>query len=160
MTRNQKIALGCGGGGCLGLIVLIIFLAVLSTFGYLSLPWSSTNRNYNFNVNNSNRNSNFNSNYNSNSNRNSNSNFNTNSSSSSSSMSSDDKHRLYQAAGMTQDQALMLRVFNKIGLGSSGTDHEEFVKEHFTWAMNNLDFIQSVNTPEKARAYVEEHIDD
>ena len=161
MTRNQKIALGCGGGGCLGLIVLIIFLAVLSTFGYLSLPWSSTNRNYNFNVNNSNRNSNFNSNYNSNSNRNSNSNFNTNSSSSSSSMSSDDKHRLYQAAGMTKDQALMLRVFNKIGLGNgTGEDHQQFIKEHFSWAMNNLDFIQSVNTPETARAYVEEHIDD
>jgi hypothetical protein len=155
MTRNQKIALGCGGGGCLGLIVLIIFLAVLSTFGYLTMPWSSTNRNYNFNVN-DNRNSNFNSNYNYNSNRNSNSNLNSDdSSSSSSSMSSDDKHKLYQAAGMTKDQALMLRVFNKIGLGNgTGEDHQQFIKEHFSWAMNNLEFIET------ARAYVEEHIDD
>ena len=161
MTRNQKIALGCGGGGCLGIILLVILIGVLSTFGFLSMPWSSTNSNYNFNVNNS-RNSNFNSNYNSNSNRNSNSNFNSDdSSSSSSSMSSDDKHRLYQAAGMTKDQALMLRVFNKIGLGNgTGEDHQQFIKEHFSWAMNNLDFIQSVNTPETARAYVEEHIDD
>ena len=160
MTRNQKIALGCGGGGCLGLILLFIFLGVLSTFGFLSLPWSSTNRNYNFNVN-DNRNSNFNSNYNSNLNRNSNSNSDSDSSSSSSSMSSDDKHRLYQAAGMTKDQALMLRVFNKIGLGNgTGEDHQQFIKEHFSWAMNNLEFIQSVNTPETARAYVEEHIDD
>ena len=156
MTRNQKIALGCGGAGCLGIIVLIILGVVLSTAGYLSLP-GSTNRNYNINVN-SNRNSNFNSNFN----RNSNSNFNSNSSSSSSSsMSSDARHRLYQAAGMTKDQALMLRVFNKIGLGDGlGADHQQFIKEHFSWAMNNMDFIESVNTPEKARAYVEEHIDD
>ena len=160
MTRNQKIALGCGGGGCLGLILLFILFGVLSTFGFLSLPWSSTNSNYNFNVN-DNRNSNFNSNYNSNLNRNSNSNSNSHSSSSSSSMSSDDKHRLYQAAGMTKDQALMLRVFNKIGLGNgTGEDHQQFIKEHFSWAMNNLEFIQSVNTPETARAYVEQHIDD
>ena len=160
MTRNQKIALGCGGGGCLGIIVLIIFLAVLSTFGYLNMPWSSTNRNYNLNVN-DNRNSNFNSNYNSNLNRNSNSNFNSDSSSSSSSMSSDEKHRLYQAVGMTKDRELMLRVFNKIGLGDGTSDsHEQFVREHFTWAMNNMDFIQSVTNPEAARAYVEEHIDD
>ena len=155
MTRNQKIALGCGGAGCLGIIVLIVLGVVLSAAGYLSLP-GSTNRNYNLNVNNGNRNSNFNSNFN----RNLNSNNNSSSSSSSSTMSSDAKHRLYQAAGMTRDQALILRVFNKIGLDSTGTNHEQFVKEHFTWAMNNMDFIQSVNTVEKARAYVEEHIDD
>ena len=154
MTRNQKIALGCGGAGCLGIIVLIVLGVVLSAAGYMSLP-GSTNRNYNFNVNNSNRNSNFNGNSNSNSNSDS------SSSSSSSSMSSDDKHRLYQAAGVTKDHALMLRVFEKIGLGNgTGEDHQQFIKEHFRWAMNNLDFIQSINTPETARAYVEEHIDD
>ena len=158
MTRNQKIALGCGGAGCLGIIVLIVLGVVLSAAGYLSLP-GSTNRNYNFNVNNSNRNSNFNSNLNDNSNSNSNSD--SSSSSSSSSMSSDDKHRLYQAAGVTKDHALMRRVFEKIGLGNgTGEDHQQFIKEHFSWAMNNLDFIQSINTPETARAYVEEHIDD
>ena len=156
MTRNQKIALGCGGAGCLGIIVLIVLGVVLSAAGYLSLP-GSTNRNYNFNTN-SNRNSNFNSNFN----RNTNSNFNSDSSSSSSSsMSSDDKHKLYQAAGMSKDQTLMLRVIQKIGLGDgTGTDHQQFVKEHFAWAMNNLEFIESVKSPEAARAYVEEHIDD
>ena len=158
MTRNQKIALGCGGAGCLGIIVLIVLAVVLSAAGYLNMP-GSTNSNYNFNVNNSNRNSNFNSNFNDNSNSNSNSD--SSSSSSSSSMSSDDKHRLYQAAGVTKDRALMLRVFEKIGLGNgTGEDHQQFIKEHFSWAMNNLDFIQSINTPETARAYVEEHIDD
>lgn len=150
MTRNQKIALGCGGAGCLGIILLIVVGVVLSAAGYLALP-GSTNRNYNYNSN-TNRNSNFNSNLNRNSNTNS---------STSSSMSSDAKHRLYQAAAMTKDTALLIRVFNKIGLGDgTGADHQEFIKDHFAWAMKNMQFVQSVNTPEKARAYVEEHIDD
>ncbi len=153
MTKNQKIALGCGGAGCLGIILLVVIGVVLSAAGYLALP-GSTNQNYNYNSN-TNRNSNFNSNLNRNSNTN------TNSSSSSSTISSDDQHKLYQAAGMTKDRDLMLRVFSKIGLGDgTGADHQAFIKDHFAWAMKNLEFIQSINTPEKARAYVEEHIDD
>ena len=150
MTRNQKIALGCGGAGCLGLIVIVIALIVLSAAGYVALPGQSSNYNYNSNSN-VNRNSNFNSNANSNS----------DSPSTSSSMSEEDKHRLYQAAGMTKDNALMARVLRKVGLGDgTGSDHQTFIKEHFAWAMKNLEFIQSVNTPEKARAYVDAHIDD
>ncbi|MDQ5844221.1 MAG: hypothetical protein M3539_02885 [Acidobacteriota bacterium] len=149
MTRNQKIALGCGGAGCLGLIVIVIAVIVLSAAGYLALPGTSSNYNYNSNSN-LNRNSNYNSNGNSNS----------DSPSTSSSMSEDDKHKLYQAVGMTRDAALTQRVVRKIGLGDGGSDDEKFVKDHFAWAMKNMDFIQSVNTPEKARAYVEEHIDD
>jgi hypothetical protein len=150
MTKNQKIALGCGGAGCLGIILLVVIGVVLSAAGYLALP-GSTNRNYNYNSN-TNRNSNFNSNLNRNSNINS---------SPSSTMTTDDKHRLYQAAGMTKDRVLMLRVFNKIGLGDgTGDDHQQFIKDHFAWAMKNLEFVQSINTPEKARAYIDEHIDD
>ena len=152
MTRNQKIAIGCGGGGCLGLILLVVLGVVLVVTGVIKAPGlynPSSNSNYN-----SNRNSNFNL-------RNTNTSSNTNSSSSSSTLSEDAKHRLYQAAGSTKDSALIMRVIQKIGLGDgSGTDHQEFVKAHFPWAMKNLQFIQSVNTPEKARAYVEEHIDD
>ena len=154
MNKNQKIAIGCGVAGCLGLILLVIIIVVLGVLGYVALPgMSSSNRNYNYN-------SNENSNYNSNANTDSNSNTNSNSDSSSS-MTEDDKHKLYQAVGMTKDTALMQRVIRKIGLGDgSGSDHQQFIKEHFSWAMKNLSFIQSVNTPEKARAYVEEHIDD
>jgi len=148
MTKNQKIALGCGGGGCLGLILLVIVCAVLIVSGVIKAPGIySSNRNYNYN-------------YNSNSNS-ANDNQNSNSDSSSSSMTEDDKHKLYQAAGMTKDNLLMLRVIRKIGLGDgTGTDHQEFIKEHFAWAMKNLTFIQSVNTPETAKAYVGAHIDD
>ena len=159
MNRNAKIALGCGGAGCLGLIVVVIVAVVLVVTGVVPAPGlynpnrnSNDNDNFNSNSNNSNANTNDNDNLNSNSNS---------ASSDSSSMSEDDKHRLYQAVGMTRDTALTMRVIRKIGLGDgSGADHQEFVKAHFPWAMKNLEFIQSVNTPEKARAYVEEHIDD
>jgi len=153
MNKNQKIAIGCGVAGCLGLILLVIIIVVLGVLGYVALPGMSS----------SNRNSNFNSNGNSNDNSNANDNLNSNSnpSDSSSAMTEDDKHKLYQAVGMTRDTILMQRVVRKIGLGDgSGSDHQQFIKDHFAWAMKNMSFIQSVNTPEKARAYVEEHIDD
>jgi hypothetical protein len=44
--------------------------------------------------------------------------------------------------------------------GSMTEDYQRFASDHFGWATQNLDFIQSINTPEKARAYVEAHIDD
>jgi hypothetical protein len=157
MTRNQKIALGCGGGGCLGLILLVVAGVVLVVSGVVKAPGlyspnSNSNYNYNYNTN-TNRNSNFNSNLNSNSD--------TDSGSSSGSMTESDKHKLYQAAGMTKDTAIMTRVIRKLGLGDgTGDAHQTFIKEHFAWATKNFAFIQSVNTPEKAKAYVEAHIDD
>jgi hypothetical protein len=157
MNRNGKIALGCGGAGCLGLIVVVIAVAVLIVTGVIKAPGiysPNSNSNYNYN---SNRNSNSNSNANSNDNT---ENQNSKSDSTSSSMSDDDKHKLFQAVGMTRDNDLTLRVLKKLGFDVGGTEYQDFVKGHFAWAMKNLDFIQSVNTPEKARAYVNEHIND
>jgi hypothetical protein len=148
MNRNQKIALGCGGAGCLGLIVVAIAGGLFWYFA--SSSTTNRNRNYNFNVNTNTNRSNSNSNLNSNSNA-------------SSSMSSDDKHRLFQAAGMTKDTALMQRVLKKIGFmtdsGATTSNYEEFMREHITWALKNTQFVMSVNTEEKARAYVNENID-
>jgi hypothetical protein len=152
MNRNQKIALGCGGAGCLGLIVL----AVIGVFGYLtymktSSPFANQNRNSNFN---------FNTNLNSNDNSSANSNTAANDDSSSS-MSDDDKHKLFQAAGVTHDSQLIMKVLKKIGFPSgTGEGYQKFSQEHFAWALKNLEFMQSVNTPEKGRAYVEAHLDD
>ena len=159
MTKNQKIALGCGGGGCLGLILIVIVCIVLVAAGYINVPGVySSGSNYNSNTN---FNSNSNSNDNSNSNTNDNLNTNSDSSSSSSAMPDDDKHKLFQAAGITKDNDLILRVIRKIGFGDgTGSDYQEFIKGHFAWAMKNLQFIQSVNTPEKGKAYVDAHIDD
>ncbi len=97
MNRNQKIALGCGGAGCLGLIVvaiaggLIYFFLIAHLFAHM--------HNYNSNVS-TNRNSNSNDNSDFTTNRNANDNSSNSNSSSSSSMSDDDKHKLYQAALM------------------------------------------------------------
>src|SRR5258705_4446380 len=134
MNRNAKIALGCGGAGCLGLIVVVIVVVVLIVTGVVKAPGiynpnRNSNDNYNFNSNSNNSNADTNTNDNLNSNSNS-------ESSDSSSMSEDDKHRLYQAVGMTRDTALTMRVIRKIGLGDgSGADHQESVNAHLPWAM-------------------------
>ena len=155
MDRNQKIAIGCGAAGCLGLLAVVVVCVVLVMTGYITMPGSSSNRN---------ENSNANTNSNSNSNSNANENTNSNSSSSSSSLSDDDKHKLFQAAGMTRDNALIQRVLHKLGFltpdNAISDEYEPFVKGHVEWAKNNYGFIQSVMTPEKARAYVDAHIND
>ena len=151
MNRNQKIAIGCGTAGCLGLLVVVAASAILYFYYEPQSTIRNENRNSDFNIS-------------TNTNRDSNSNTSTESSdetSSSSSMSDDDKHKLFQAAGMTKDNELILRVITKIGFASAtGSDYQEFVEGHFAWAMKNLQFVNSVNTPEKARAYVDAHIDD
>lgn len=157
MDRNQKIAIGCGGVGCLGLIVIVVVCVVLYSMGYIAMPGSDSNRNENFNAN-------TNSNSNSNSNSNLNENSNSNSSTSSSSLSDDDKHKLFQAAGMTRDNELIQKVLRKLGFltadNNVSDDYAAFVKGHMAWATKNYRFIQSVNTVEKARAYVDEHMND
>jgi uncharacterized protein involved in exopolysaccharide biosynthesis len=160
MNRNQKIALGCGGAGCLGLIVVAIAGGLIYYF-MRSPYYRSDNSNVSTNRNsNSNDNSDFTTNRNSNDNDNSS---NTNSSSTSaSSMSDDDKHKLYQAAVMTADQELIRRVTVKLGLTNedftpSGDEYEKFLADHVGWLIRNSSFIQSINTPDKARAYVNEN---
>ncbi|MDQ1637652.1 MAG: hypothetical protein QOF62_991 [Pyrinomonadaceae bacterium] len=155
MDRNKKIAIGCGGAGCLGLILIVIVCVVLLSTGYITMPGNSnSNRNENFNATNTNSNTNSNLNENTNS----------NSSTSSSSLSDDDKHKLFQAAGMTRDNALIQKVLRKIGLltpdNDLSDDYASFTKKHVEWAKSNTTFIQSVLTPEKARAYVDEHMND
>lgn len=157
MTRNQKIALGCGGAGCLGLIVVVIAAGLLYFFYQRSTP----NRNYDIYTN---RNSNVNDNDNSDSNTNDNSsndNSSSSSTSSASSLSKDDQHKLYQAAAMTGDQELMRRVSVKLGLMDDnytpGENYQEFLTEHVGWLLRNASFVQSINTPEKARAYVDQN---
>jgi hypothetical protein len=153
MTKNTKIALGCGGAGCLGLLLIVIVGVVLVTTGLVKAPGLySSNSNYNYN---SNENSNFNSNSNLNSNR--------NSSRSSSAMSDDDKHKLLQAGGRANDSELLEKVLRKLGfITDTGVsdDYAQFLKDHAAWGLRNQEFVRSVNTPEAARAYVNAHIDD
>ena len=154
MNRNQKIAIGCGAAGCLGLIVIVIVGCIL----FLVMHSPANNRNTNIN-----RGTSLNANSSSSSNSNSDG-AGDEDTSSSSSVSDDDKHKLFQAAGGTRDTELMQRVLRKLDFikadGSSTDEYTVFLKDHITWALKNVEFIQSVSTPEKARAYVEEHIND
>ncbi|HJU92150.1 MAG TPA: hypothetical protein VJ656_04360 [Pyrinomonadaceae bacterium] len=159
MTRNQKIALGCGGAGCLGLIVVAIAGVLIYYFAYNATY--STNRNDDDNINII---TNRNSNSNDNSATNDNDNSSRSSSSSASSMSDDDKHKLYQAALMTGDPELVRRVSVKLGLMDDdytpGDNYQSFVTDHVSWAIRNSEFASTINTPEKARAYVDQNIPD
>ena len=78
-------------------------------------------------------------------------------------MSDDDKHKLYQAALIVGDQELLRRVSVKIGIMEDdytlGDNYQTFVVEQASWALLNTDFINSIKTPEKARAYINEHLD-
>ena len=152
MNRNQKIALGCGGAGCLGLIVVVVAGGLIYFFSSIRF-WPNTNPNYNANTN-----RNYNLNRNDNLNSNANNNSNSSPSTSASSLSEDDKHKLYQAALMTGDDELLRRVSVKLGLMNedytTGDKYEQFVTDHAGWVIRNLNFISSLNTAEKARAYV------
>ena len=147
MTRNQKIALGCGVAALIGLFILI----VVGVLGYFF--WQRQGHV----VYNSNSNSNHNSNYNRNLNSGS-------TNSNSSSLSDDEKHRLFQAAGATKDNELINRVLRKMEFvkadGSVSDEYQKFLTDHIRWGMKNFSFINSVNTPEKARAYVDAHLND
>src|SRR6266480_7606428 len=157
MNRNQKIALGCGGASCLGIIAVLIVAVLLGVAGYLKIPGVSsynTNRNSNYNLS-TNRNSNINSNSNSDSN--------SNTTSSSSTISDDDKHKLLQAAGMANDGEMMPKVLRKLGFISDtgiSDDYAQFIKDHASWAQRNIAFINSIRDPAKAREYVNDHIND
>jgi hypothetical protein len=72
-------------------------------------------------------------------------------------MSEDDKHKLFQAVGITQDSALMLEAMQKMGLADSSGNPtpamEAFTKAHFDWAMKNVDFVKEHMTKETAKEY-------
>ncbi len=159
MTRNQKIALGCGGAGCLGLIVVAVAGVLIWYFAYRTSHdrYARYNDNYNANFN---LNDNANENTNDNSTNSSSSN---SSSSSADDMSDDDKHKLFQAAAMTGDLELQRRVWVKIGIVDEdftpGNKYAEFIDAHGPWGVKNYQWVASMNTPEKGRAYVNEHMD-
>ncbi len=125
MNRNQKIAIGCGGAGCLGLIFLVVVCGVAFYYysGRLSRT-SSSDTNFNYD---SNSNLNSNSNY-----RNSNSSSNANEDrtpDTSTSLSDDDKHKLFQAAAATNDSELMHKVWKKLGLmDADNTPNENYAQ--------------------------------
>ena len=161
MTRNQKIALGCGGAGCLGLIVIVVAGGLIYFFAYRPVADRMANYNYNYNYN-YNRNANLNRNTNSADSMNSSSSSDSPASTASAELSEDEKHRLFQAAATTGDQELQRRVWVKIGIlnedFTQGDKFAAFAGEHIKWVFRNYQWIAEINTPEKARAYVDKHL--
>ena len=159
MTRNQKIALGCGGAGCLGLIVVGIAGVLIFYFGWRNAGRSEWYANYNTN---SNDNFNLNSNDNTNDDSTNSSSSNSSSSSSSDDYTEDEKHKLFQAAAITGDLELQRRVWVKIGIVEAdytpGAKYTEFIDAHGDWGVENFRWVASMNTPEKGRAYVNENL--
>ena len=163
MTRNQKIALGCGGAGCLGLIVVGIAGVLIFWFGWRNAGRFDEYANYNSNYNtNSNDNFNLNGNDNTSDNDNSNSSSSNSSSSTSGTYTDDEKHRLFHAASMTADFELQRRVWTKLGIleddFSTGDKFTDFGVEHGGWVIRNYRWVAEIDTPEKGRAYVNEHL--
>ena len=146
------IGAGCGGAGCLGLIVIVI-AAGFVYWKYQKAP-ATENANYNSNRG-SDRNSNMKGSAPSSSSQ---------SPGSSSSLSDDNRHKLFQAASVTHDNELLKKVNKKLALvnadGPPNDKYAEFVKHHIVWLYKNTDWIGQYNTPEKGRAYVDEHIND
>jgi hypothetical protein len=148
MNRNQKIALGCGGAGCLGLIVVVVAVGLVYYFsrGFSLIPGGDRNANIN-----SSRNSNSNS-------------ADSSAEEAATTLSDDDQHKLFHAASATRDTALMNRVWRKLGLtdadGTPNDKYAEFTKDHIGWLFRNADFLQEIDSEQKARAYVDAHIND
>ena len=145
-------------GPFLGVLAAVI---TLSVFSYARMKAPSpiyTTYNYNSNTYSSNSNT-----YSSNSRTySSNSSTNSSGSSSSSTMTEDDKYKLFFAASKTGDQKLTLQVYQKLGIfdqnGMPGADYKQFLVGSFAWALKNTAFIQSINSPDKARDYVNSHM--
>jgi hypothetical protein len=160
MTRNQKIALGCGGAGCLGLIVITIAACLIYFFAYRQPTRRDRYANINISTN---RNLNLNSNENENADDSSNSSSSNSSSSSGDSYSEDEKHRLFHASSITGDSELQRRVWTKIGIleddFSQGDKFAEFGTAHGIWLLRNYQWVAGIDTAEKGRAYVNEHLD-
>lgn len=137
-------------------------LLTIGLFSYARMKAPSQNYSYDTYSSNSNTYSSNSNTYSANTNTSS-SNSNTYSpKSSSTTMSEDDKYRLFYAAAKTGDQKLMMQVSQKIGIvdqnGMPSPSYRDFIKNSITWAFKDSEFTQTINTPEKARAYVMSHL--
>jgi hypothetical protein len=94
---------------------------------------------------------------------NSNSNSSPRTTTTSSSMTDEEKYRLFYAATKTEDKFLQAQAARKIGVidgsGKPTSSYGTFVSNAMSWATNDVAFIRSVDSPTKARAYVNAHMD-
>lgn len=77
-------------------------------------------------------------------------------------LSDDDKHRLFQAAAQCGDTQLRLEALKRMclspGENVSREAFQKFVQEHAAWAAQNVVFVVSLSSQDKARDYVNQHM--
>jgi Tfp pilus assembly protein FimT len=163
-----KAARWAGKGPAIAAIVLGLAGGVTSALMNATSEvkfFGSSNSNRSANSNNSNgsttaSNRNGSTTYGTNSNDNT-ANRNMGSTTSSSSMTEDEKYRIFYAAGKTNDRALQTEIAELIGIIDSGgqpTDYyQSFISGSYAWALRDRSFPPTVDTVEKARAYVMAH---
>ena len=78
-----------------------------------------------------------------------------------STLTEDEQHRLFQAAGITQDDALIVEMAQRLGImdtqGQRTAAFKPFIDAHLIWALTNVEFIQEHMSKEKALKYVMAH---
>lgn len=143
---------------------ILLMVLVIGAFAFRRMQGSTFDDLSSNSNNNSSDNSNYNWNANSNSSSNTNSASSSNSteadtSSDSTSMSETDKYRLFYAAAKSGDTDLQQRAAKKVGIvdedGMPSSTYESFTKGMINWAFTDREWVQTMDTPEKARAYAE-----
>jgi hypothetical protein len=76
-------------------------------------------------------------------------------------MTEDEKYRIFYAAGRTNDSELQTETAKLIGIidanGQPTSYYQDFLLGAAAWGQRDYDFVPTVDTPEKARAYVMAH---
>ena len=141
------------------LMVLVIGAFAFRRMQGPTLDEFASNSNYNSN-NNWNRSDN--DNLASNSNSNSTRADSTDESDDSTSMSETEKYRLFYAAAKSGDTDLQQRAAKKVGIvdssGMPSSTYESFTKGMINWAFTDSAWVQTIDTPAKARAYAESRL--
>jgi len=79
-------------------------------------------------------------------------------------MSDDDRHKTISGGSGNAGSRTYSKSLGETWLlktnGSPNDNYEAFMKEHIGWIFRNASFVQSISDPVKARAYVDEHIND
>lgn len=77
----------------------------------------------------------------------------------SSSMTDDEKYRLFYAASKVGDSTLILKVSKKLGIidekNTPTSSNKQFFTGMISWAMRDSDFVNKMDTKEKAQAYID-----
>jgi hypothetical protein len=75
-----------------------------------------------------------------------------------SSMTLDEKHKFFQAAGITRNDALVKMVAQELGLadasGKPTPAFQPFVKAHFDWAIKNAKWVSEFQDMKRAEEYM------